>query len=152
MAERRQIEAMIEKKEQEIQGLEESIKEANVYLQALRDVLKKFPKDAGGDEKAGLSLRAGSMVAQAREIILKSNRPLHVDEILKAQGKELTRDNRTGLGGSLSAYVRKGEIFTRVAPNTFGLLVLDFRGPVETEPPEGFGTDDQPPLDDDIPE
>jgi hypothetical protein len=32
--------------------------------------------------------------------------------------------NRSALSGSIAAYVRKGEIFTRPAPNTFGLLEL----------------------------
>lgn len=151
MADRRQIEGMIEKKEQEIQELEVSIKDARIYLQALKDVLKKFPK-ASPSEEAATSLRPGSIVALARENILSARKPLHVDEMLRMQGKELTRDNRTALGGSLSAYVRKGSIFTRSAPNTFGLVELEHQTAPE-EPPPDFGSDrsGKAALDDDIP-
>lgn len=150
MADRRQIEAMIERKEEEIQELEGRMKEAGVYLQALRDVLKKFPKETVGGEEATASLRPGSMVAQARESILSARRPLHVDEMLKMQGKNLTRDTRTALGGSLSAYVRKGAIFSRSAPNTFGLLELE-KAADQAEPPPEFGSDDPPAAEKDMP-
>jgi predicted RNase H-like nuclease (RuvC/YqgF family) len=151
MTERRPIEGMIERKEQEIQQLEERVQEAKIYLQALRDVLKKFPKDVTVDESsAAKNLRPGSMVAQARDLILQFGKPLHVDEMLTAQGKTLTRDNRTALGGSLSAYVRKGQIFTRVGPNTFGLTELA-KSNAGSEPPEDFGTDKRS-IDDDMPD
>jgi hypothetical protein len=152
MADRRQIEAMIKKKEQEIQELEAQIKESKIYLQALQDVLKRFPREPGGDIGANATLRPGSMVGQARGSILKLGKPLHVDQILKDQGKELTRENRTALGGSLSAYVRKGIIFTRVAPNTFGLVEMGGRPAPDLEPPAGFGVEKvTEPLDDEIP-
>ncbi|MEX2629295.1 MAG: hypothetical protein WD341_05090 [Tistlia sp.] len=154
MADRRQIESMIKKKEQEIQALEGQVREAKVYLQALQDVLKRFPRETASDPNAATSLRPGSMVARAKDAIQQAGHPLHVDEILRAEGKELNRPNRTALGGSLSAYVRKGMIFTRTAPNTFGLV--DLPEPAERhEPPPDFGTEppapDSPDLDDDIP-
>lgn len=45
------------------------------------------------------------------------------------------------LASSLAAYVRKGEIFTRPAPNTFGLVELGHKTIIEEEagPPAGFG-------------
>ncbi len=144
MADRRQIEAMAKKKEQEIQELEAQIKEARIYLQALQDVLKRFPRDAGIETNADSTLRPGSMVAQAREAILKLAKPLHIDQILVEQGKELTRENRTALGGSISAYVRKGTIFTRTAPNTFGLVELNRRSDGAPEPPVDFGVEKVP--------
>lgn len=144
MADRRHIEAMARKKEQEIQDLEAQIKEAKIYLQALQDVLKRFPREAGPDVGGNVTLRPGSMVAQARESILKLGKPLHVDQILTDQGKELTRENRTALGGSLSAYVRKGILFTRAAPNTFGLMEMERRAAEQQEPPPDFGVEKAP--------
>jgi len=149
MADRRHIETMIKKKEQEIQGLEGQIKDAKTYLQALQDVLKRFPREAAAKVNPETTLRPGSTVAQARDTILKLGKPLHVDEILKERGKERTRENRTALGGSLSAYVRKGIIFTRVAPNTFGLLELENRTTPQSEPPSDFGIDGSSQQDDD---
>jgi seryl-tRNA synthetase len=144
MADRRQVEARIKKKEQEIQSLEEQIKEAKVYVQALQDVLKMFPRETTGAGDAEAMLRAGSSVAQAREAILKHGRAMHVDEILRAIGKEASRVNKTALGGSISAYVRKREVFTRPAPNTFGLIELQQKGAAAGEPPADFGVEPIP--------
>ena len=75
-------------------------------------------------------------------------------------GKKVTRDTKASLAGSLAAYVRKGEIFTRPAPNTYGLVELghnEHEDELEEQPPTGFGSsnaglksnyDD---IDDDIP-
>lgn len=139
MADRKKLEEKIRKKEQEIQLLEHQVKEAKVYIQALQDVLKMFPREVSADVSIESTLRPGSFVAQAREAIIKSGRPMHVSEILKEIGKEETRNNKTGLSGSISAYVRKGEIFTRAGPNTFGLLELAQKEPVAMQPPPDFG-------------
>lgn len=95
-----------------------------------------LPKD--GDVRGADALRAGSELAKARDAIRSAGKPLHISEILAAIGKENTKKNRVSLGGSLAGYVRKGAIFSKSAPNTFGLieLTLDANGAV---PPEGFG-------------
>jgi len=151
MADRRQIESMARRKEAEIQGLEAQLREARVYLQALQDVLRRFPKAEGADSQTEAALRPGSMTANAKDAIEKAGRPLHVDEILLATGRELTRGNRTALGGSLSAYVRKRAIFSRSAPNTFGLIGMEHVDRQDHEPPADFGFDPPKPDDDDVP-
>jgi hypothetical protein len=145
MNERRRIEERLKRKEQEIQALEAQIKDAKVYIQALQDVLKLMPRDPGSDAGTGAMLRPGSLVAQARTTIKASGSALHVDEILKLLGKEVTRENKTALSGSLAAYVRRGEIFTRPGPNTYGLVELEpqhARPTTFTEPPPNFGDDE----------
>ena len=144
MSERRKIEDKLRKKEQEIQSLESQIKDARIYIQALQDVLKMLPRENNqGDSGAtAATLRPGSGVAQAREVILKEGKPLHILDILKGMGKEPTREARISLGGSLAAYVRQGAIFTRPAPNTFGLIELGHNTDgTEREPPADFGVD-----------
>jgi hypothetical protein len=140
MSERRKVEERIRRKEQEIQHLEAQVREAKVYIQALQDVLKIFPKDSGGGASAAAELRAGSAVAQAREVILLESNPLHITDILQRLGRNVTKGARVSLASSLAAYVRKGEIFTRTAPNTFGLIEL---GHIPAEradtPPDEFG-------------
>ena len=103
-------------------------------------------------------------MAQAREIILARHQPVHISDLLQALGKEANRENRASVTSSLAAYVRRGEIFTRPAPNTFGLIELGHHmldEPAE-EPPPDFGeirppTSPTPPIpkappdDDDIP-
>jgi hypothetical protein len=141
MSERQRIEERLRKKEQEIQSLEEKLKAARVYVQALHDVLKLLSAESEPATPGETVLRPGSSVAQARDVILERGEPVHINNILEAMGKKVTRDSRASLTSSLSAYVRRGEIFTRPAPNTFGLAELghDTIEDATETPPEGFG-------------
>ena len=116
----KKIEDRIRRKEVEIQEFEGKIREGNAYIQALQDAIKLFSRD--DSIPAETKLRPGSAVGEAREVILKAGRPLHISKILEAMGRMVDRKGRIGLSGSISAYVRRGEIFTRPAPNTFGLV------------------------------
>ena len=142
---REEFRKRIEKKQQEIKELESKIKEANSYLQALLDSMKWLPRDEG-DLTGSQTLRPGTTLAKAQDAIRKSGRAMHVADILKAIGKPSDKKNRVSLGGSLSGYVRRREIFTRPAPNTFGLIEMtkSTNGSEETEGsdlPENFGAD-----------
>jgi hypothetical protein len=141
MSERKIIEERLKKKEVEIQGLEEKLKAARVYVQALQDVLKALAADAPSESDH--ALRAGSAVDQAREFIVRKGAPAHINEILEALGKGVTRESRASLTSSIAAYVRRGEIFTRPAPNTFGLIELGHMASdapsAPPQPPQGFG-------------
>ncbi len=142
MSERRKIVERLRKKEQEVQLLEEKIRDAKTYIQALQDVLKILPKETSDAVSPTNLLRAGSMVAKARDIILKAGGPVHVSTILEQLGKETSRENRASIASSIAAYVRRSEIFTRPAPNTFGLIELGHKSvesPV-SEPPDDFGS------------
>jgi hypothetical protein len=152
MNERRKIEDKLRRKEQEIAALEDQIKEAKVYVGALQDVLKLLPRDSDTEANPDTILRAGSLVAQARNVIRARGMPVHVDEILRIIGRDVNRENKAALSGSLAAYVRRGEIFTRPAPNTYGLVELEPppvppapRPPPANEPPANFGEDETPP-------
>jgi hypothetical protein len=117
---REELEKRIERKQSEIRDYEDRIREAKAYLQGLQDTLKLIPKDEalGGD---GIVLRHGSNIGKAREALKIAGRPLHITEILKAINQPTDKRHRLALGGSLAAYVRRNLIFTRPAPNTFGL-------------------------------
>jgi len=133
MGELQVIENKIRKKEAEIRALEAKLQAARIYVQALSDVRRELD----GDEA---DLKAGSMVAMARDAIRKAGRPLHVDDILTAIGR--SADSKSSLTGSLAAYVRRGEVFTRPAPNTYGLVdleALELDDALPTSPPKGFG-------------
>ena len=125
---RDEIEKRIDRKEAEIRELEVRIREAKAYIQSLSDTLRLLPKDASAD--ATLVLRPGTALARVREAIGSAGRPLHIGEILKALGRPVDKKNRAALSGTLAAYVRKGQVFTRPAPNTFGLVELS-QHPVE---------------------
>jgi hypothetical protein len=123
MALREEILRKIDKKQQEISTLEAQIRECNIYIGSLQDVLKMLPREA--EEGKEITLRHGSLLSQAREAIRKAGKPLHITEILAAIGRQSTKQTRLALSGSLAAYVRRAEIFTRPEPNTFGLLELE---------------------------
>ncbi|MGH7789772.1 MAG: hypothetical protein ACRERC_23090 [Candidatus Binatia bacterium] len=119
---RSEIEKRIEKKEDEIWQLELRVREEKAYLQALQDTIKLIPREDRSDP--GALLREGSQLAMAREAIMAAGTPLHADDLLKALGKPINKQARAALVGSLANYVRRGEVFTRPSPNTFGLREL----------------------------
>ena len=141
MSECEKIHERLKKKEQEIQTLEERLRAAKIYVQALQDVLKLLENDEN-PTSSDSALKPGSAVAKARDLILREGSPVHINGILAGIGKEMTRESRASLTSSIAAYVRRGEIFTRPAPNTFGLIELGHTGTAEKapEPPKGFGT------------
>lgn len=141
MDERAIIKERLRKKEAEIQSIEEKLRAAKVYVQALHDILKILEK-APDDVPAEAILRTGSTVSGARDVILHLGKPVHVNALLAALGKGVTREARASLTSSLAAYVRRAEIFTRPAPNTFGLIELGHTAAdaaLTPEPPRGFG-------------
>ncbi len=138
MEQRRKIGEKLRKKEMEVAALEERLRTARIYVQALHDVLALL--DRGDEASAAPALKAGSVVAQARDVILARGDPVHVTAILEAIGKDVNRETRASLTSSLAAYVRRGEIFTRPAPNTFGLRELGHVSEDEQDaPPAGLG-------------
>lgn len=153
MSERHIIEDRLRKKDLEIQMLEEKLKTARTYSQALQDILRLMsPQNGEPVPPSEPVLRPGSTVARAREAILKLGKPMRMDDLLEALGLDVNRESRASLTSSLSAYVRKGELFTRPAPSTFGLIELAHHNTVQVagDPPSGFGADipEQPTSDD----
>lgn len=155
MSSRSKIEERIKRKEAEVVELDGKIREARAYIQAMQDVLKMLPRDE--DTPADTILREGSGVAKARDAILEAGRPLHISKILAALGREMNNKNRANLSGSISAYVRRDEIFTRPAPNTFGLVEqgdtenAESQEQIDDELPDGFGEPSPPDLPDEVP-
>ena len=149
MEERKAIHEKLKKKEQEIQSLEEKLRAARIYVQALQDVLKLVGTNSP-PEPAESALKTGSAVDKAREAILRRNKPLHINDLIGEMGREVTRESRASLTSSIAAYVRRGEIFTRPAPNTFGLVELGHTAPPaaapQPQPPQEFGRLAQPPA------
>jgi hypothetical protein len=134
---RRELNRKIERKRAEIaewtrekNEREALIREGHAYIAGLTETLKLLPKETPAT--AAMTLRPDSEVAKSRLAILKAGAPLHVDELLKAIGKPINHNNKASLSGSLSTYVRKGQIFTRPAPNTFGLIELEQDSSQET--------------------
>jgi len=124
---RNDLERKIERKRQEIKELEFKIREAQAYISAHQETLKMLSREGSG-LLAERNLRVGSSIAKARDAIKKAGKPLHIADLLKALGRPNDKKNRLSLSGSLAHYVRKGEIFSRPAPNTFGLTEFEHTG------------------------
>ena len=141
----------IERKRAEITDLESQAKTAKTYLQALEDMYKMAARDPSGNatspplpraERSATSpsFRVGSLTQGVYDALKAAGRPLHVSALLEAVGREVTRKEKSAVSGTLAAYVRKGDVFTRPGPNTFGLT--EFGGAAVNEapvPPPGFG-------------
>ena len=146
-----EIQRRIRNKESEIASIEKQLLDLRVkleagkaYIQGLQDILPKAEREseAMGGVKSSSDLRPGTLLAQARDALLASGKPLHIGDLLIAMGKENTQKNRLSLGGSLARSVRENVVFSRPAPNTFGLLAQaepQKQGEQEEELPEGFG-------------
>lgn len=142
---REDIVKRIERKQQELSEKEMAFAleraGAQAYIQAMQDMLKSLPKDASVDvsRAADHVLRPGSAMALARDAIRAAGKPLHINDILRALGRPIDPSNKTSIGGSIANYVRRGEVFTRTAPNTFGLIGMDVQPQDATTPPPDFG-------------
>ena len=141
MGARESLQRLFDRKSQEIQELEKQLEMARVYLQAIQDSMKALPREtpASGDGEGATVLRPGTLLAKAKEAILRNGTPMYIDELLEAIGVENTKANRVSLVGSLGNYVRKQTIFTRTGPNIFGLVGMPPANGTGTELPEEFG-------------
>jgi hypothetical protein len=148
-----ELEKKIERKRAEISELESSLKTARTYLQALEDMQRMAARDGGSPTRqtpiqpsprqSGSMFRTGSMTQAAYDAIKAAGKPLHVSELLPAIGRAVTRGETSAVSGTLAAYIREGKVFTRTAPNTFGLTEFEAGEPAGAkaaqEPPPGFG-------------
>lgn len=137
---RENFQKLINKKQQEVAELELQIREAKAYIQALEDSMKLLPRDA--NDAVEHTLRPDSSLAKTRDAIRAVGVPMPIADILKAIGKPQDKKHRVSLAGTLSGYARNGKVFTKTAPNTFGLIEL---GVVPTSDdgdalPEEFGS------------
>ena len=125
---RTQIEKKIAAKTLEIVEIEGQLREAKAYIAGMQEALKLIPRDNSEvvlEKSPEQSLRYGSDMAKAYTYLKSIGRPVYIDEILKGIGKEVNKENRSTVSGSLGNYARRNEIFTRTAPNTFGLVVFN---------------------------
>jgi len=137
---RENFQKLIDKKQQEISQLELQAREAKAYIQALQDSMKFLPREGSSNTSSDHALRPDSALAKARDAIKTAGTALPIAEILKAIGKPQDKKHRVSLAGTLSSYVRAGKVFTKTAPNTFGLLEFgNVQSDVGEDLPEEFG-------------
>jgi hypothetical protein len=117
----RDLESQRSHVQRQLREIDTHMREVQSAIQAYEDVLKMTPADKD-DDKSEPNIRPNSMVALARDALRKVGQPLHVGKLLEAMGKQPSHDMRVSLSGSLAAYVRNKQVFTKPEPNTFGLI------------------------------
>jgi hypothetical protein len=133
---RRKYLARIRRKEQEVaewEGrlkdlalqvaeIEASIAEARILMSAWEEIVDDLPKALGAEQDATRKIRPNSNIDQVLKLLRKERRAMHIIEILTLMGLDPNKKNRSSITGTIGPYVRSGQVFTRPAPNTFGLL------------------------------
>ncbi len=135
-----ELERRLKKKRAEVTGLEEKIKQsqddiedwkdeistAQITINELQSLYNLIPSaNVNGSQPAFRQNSDGWLV---HRLLLKAGQPLYIDEILVQLDREITSDSRASLAGQLGGYVRKGQVFTRPEPNTFGLREWEVNG------------------------
>lgn len=117
-----QLEQKIDQKTQQINELRIEIAAAEEYIKATREALRLMAKDMGKIGNPGKSLRNGSMMDRTYKLLKKHGKQMHIKEVMDGIGEDNSAAARGRHAGAISQYVRRGEIFTRPLPNTFGLV------------------------------
>lgn len=141
------IQKRIRAKEAEVNEISNKIKDlemqreaAKAYIQGLQDILPKVQRGEGANGSGRQTdFRKGSAPELVQQLLRKTGKPLHINEILEGLGRPVEKKTRLALAGTLARCARDRLVFRKVAPNTFGLIEA------ETE-------EDQPPAGDDLPE
>lgn len=120
-----------------LRDLEIQRESAKAYIQGLQEILPKVQREEGtnGGGKQ-TDFRKGSAPELAQQLLRKTGKPLHINQILEGLGRPVEKKTRLALAGTLARCARERLVFRKVAPNTFGLIES------ETErdlPPAGDG-------------
>jgi hypothetical protein len=118
---RKKLEDKIRKEKMAIEGAKDMISDAYARLSAFEETQKMLSKE--GEDQAP-ELRPGSELFKVREAIKKHGHPMNLSEMLKVLGKTETSETKNSLRGSIGRYARTDTIFTKISPNTFGLMEL----------------------------
>ena len=97
------IEARIVRERKRVVELRSEIIRREAFIQGLEAALGLLSgnRPVGGYQPQGESLRLGSDVSRAQELLSRARRPLHISAILTGIGKDDTKQNRASLGSSL---------------------------------------------------
>jgi hypothetical protein len=89
-------------------------------LKVIREYLREGEAAEGADRRVGP--RSMSQMSMIRDILQEAGAPLHLSDILgRVETRFGVKLDRESVVSALTKKVRKGVLFTRVGPNTFGL-------------------------------
>lgn len=109
--------------EEEIAKLEKVAADALAGIETWKKALKLLPKDTDTRPKLRRAeLRPGSDMDLARIALTEAQKPLHINQLIVAMGRESSKESKISIASSIQAYARREIIFKKTAPNTFGLI------------------------------
>ena len=115
-----------------MQEKRDELRKARLRVERLEDALRHYEemynimngaplRDTSGVSRERTA-RTGSQGERVRQVLADAGVPVHIDKIMARLGMENTMPAKNSLAGSLSRYVRQGQIFTRPERGTFGLI------------------------------
>jgi hypothetical protein len=93
-------------------------------LSAQLGVIRSYIKNVepSGDDRRFAPGKSKSQISMIRDILMSTSTPLHVSELIRlVQDRYDMVLDRESMVSALTKKVRKGEIFVRTGPNTYGL-------------------------------
>ena len=93
-------------------------------LSAQLGVIRSYIKNVepSGGERRSAPGKSKSQISMIRDILVSASTPLHVSELIRlVQDRYEVGLDRESVVSALTKKVRKGEIFVRTGPNTYGL-------------------------------
>ncbi len=114
------IRALIQEKEAEMVRLEAELRAGRAYVSLLADRVEAAEKRLQEPE-------TDDPVVAVRRVLAVAGKPLFIDEILHALGRNVSRESREQLRRLIIPWVHRREIFTRPRPATFGLVEWELR-------------------------
>jgi len=92
----------------------------SVQLGVIRSYIKNGEPPDG--ERRATPGKRKSQISMIRDILISTSTPLHVSELIRlVQDRYDVVLDRESVVSALTKKVRKGEIFVRTGPNTYGL-------------------------------
>ena len=90
------------------------------YIEGLEQALSLFDEEP--TKKKEFKIRPGTQVDTIYNLLKNSKRPMHINNICEAMGKEPNKSNRQSLTGTIGKLVREKQYFNRPEPGTYGLI------------------------------
>jgi hypothetical protein len=117
---RLKLEDRIRRKEAEAAELRRQLAVVEENLRTQREFLVMIVRDSVAPVSRE-PFRRSSAIGKAYDVLKSRGQPMHISAIIEAMGRQDTKEFRRNLSQQLSAYFRRGEVFSRPATGVFGL-------------------------------
>jgi len=133
--------AEITERDSQISALQAENDRDNAFIQGVQESIKAIPDELLCTEtkrrqSKSRAVKAGSSSEKALTALRELGKPTHINELAVKMGSSISQEAIKNIASSLRQSANNERIFTRPAPNTFGLIEWDDYDPDEFEPTE----------------